>query len=257
MLPARSALLTHKSLAQAAASLAKRDKHLAGILATFGHPPLWRRPTGFPPLVRIILEQQVSLGSAAAMFARLTNSIDPFAPEQFSRLGEYHLRSLGVTRQKAAYLIHLSSALAEGTLNLARLTRMSDADAKLEERVQAFSRQIRCLVCQNETLADSTAELAVDLRREIREQMKAGRSDEEITAFLTKRYGDFVLYRPPVKPSTYLLWFGPFVFLGLGLFALICRLKHGPTRSNVRAISPGERKRARQLLAERHREGTV
>jgi len=132
LLPARSALLTHKSLAQAAASLAKRDKHLAGILATFGHPPLWRRPTGFPTLVRIILEQQVSLGSAAAMFARLTNSIDPFAPEQFRRLGEYHLRSLGVTRQKAAYLIHLSSALAEGTLNLARLNRMSDADARLE-----------------------------------------------------------------------------------------------------------------------------
>ena len=92
-----------------------------------------------------------------------------------------------------------------------------DADAELEKRVHAFSQQVRCLVCQNETLADSRAELAVDLRREIREQMKAGRSDEEITAFLTERYGDFVLYRPPLKPSTYPLWFGPFVLLAGGL----------------------------------------
>lgn len=129
---ARSTLLTQKSLAQAAITLAQRDKHLAGILATFGHPPLWRRPTGFPTLVRIILEQQVSLGSAAAMFDRLTTSINPFVPERFRQLGESHLRSFGVTRQKAAYLLHLSSAIAEGKLNLAQLNRMSDADAKLE-----------------------------------------------------------------------------------------------------------------------------
>jgi DNA-3-methyladenine glycosylase II len=130
--PVRSALLTEKSLAQAAVTLAQRDKQLAGILAIFGRPPLWRRPTGFPTLVRIILEQQVSLGSAAAISARLTASINPFAPEQFRLLGESHLRSLGVTRQKAAYLLHLSSAIAEGELNLSQLNRMSDADAKLE-----------------------------------------------------------------------------------------------------------------------------
>jgi cytochrome c-type biogenesis protein CcmH len=123
--------------------------------------------------------------------------------------------------------------------------------------VHAFSQQVRCLVCQNETLGESRAELAIDLRREIREQMKAGRSDDKITAFLTERYGDFVLYRPPLKPSTYPLWFGPFVLLGGGLFALYRRLKHWPTRSDVRPPSAGERKRARQLLEAQRREETA
>src|SRR6185295_10336126 len=112
-----------------------------------------------------------------------------------------------------------------------------DADAKLEERVRVFSQQVRCLVCQNETLADSRAELAVDLRREIREQMKAGRSDEQIIAFLTERYGDFVLYRPPLKPSTYPLWCGPFVLLAGGLFALYRSLQQWPTRLDVRRLT--------------------
>ncbi len=96
---------------------------------------------------------------------------------------------------------------------------------ELEKRVMALSRQLRCLVCQNETLADSQAELAADLRKQIREQMKAGRNDKEIVAFLTDRYGDFVLYRPPLKPRTYVLWFGPFLLLGGGLFALYRSLK--------------------------------
>jgi cytochrome c-type biogenesis protein CcmH len=132
-----------------------------------------------------------------------------------------------------------------------------DADAKLEERVRMFSQLVRCLVCQNETLADSRAELAVDLRREIREQMKAGRSDAQIRVFLTERYGDFVLYRPPLKPSTYPLWFGPFVVLGGGLFALYRHLTHWPTRDDVRPPSAGERKRARQLLAARDGDETA
>src|SRR5881394_436350 len=78
-------------------------------------------------------------------------------------------------------------------------------DPQLDERVRVFSQQLRCLVCQNETLADSQAMLAIDLKQQIREQMKAGKSDQEILAYLTARYGDFVLYRPPVKRSTYLL----------------------------------------------------
>ncbi|HZI88812.1 MAG TPA: cytochrome c-type biogenesis protein, partial [Pyrinomonadaceae bacterium] len=86
-------------------------------------------------------------------------------------------------------------------------------DPELEKRVMNLSKELRCLVCQNETLADSRADLAVDLRNEIRDQMKAGKSDNEIITFLTARYGDFVLYRPPVRPTTYLLWFGPFLLL--------------------------------------------
>jgi cytochrome c-type biogenesis protein CcmH len=118
----------------------------------------------------------------------------------------------------------------------------------LEERLQAFARQLRCLVCQNETLADSRAELAMDLKREIREQMKAGRSDEQIIAFLTDRYGDFVLYRPRLQPRTYPLWFGPFVLLGGGVFALYRRLRQWPARTVERAFSVAELRRARRLL---------
>ena len=127
----RSALLTKKSLAQAAYLLARRDKQLATILTNHGPPPLWRRPTGFTTLVRIILEQQVSLRSGESMFNRLAASIDPFVPERFIQVGESHLRSLGVTRQKAAYLLHLSSTLASGELRLDGLIRMNDTDAKL------------------------------------------------------------------------------------------------------------------------------
>src|SRR5438034_9822832 len=85
-------------------------------------------------------------------------------------------------------------------------------DPELEKRLANLAGELRCLVCQNETLADSQADLAQDLRAQIREQMKAGKTDKEILSYLTDRYGQFVLYRPPVEPTTYLLWFGPFIF---------------------------------------------
>ena len=123
------------------------------------------------------------------------------------------------------------------------------SDAELDARLNALSRQLRCLVCQNETLADSRADLALDLRREIREQMKAGRTDEQITAFLTARYGDFVLYRPSLKPTTYVLWFGPFVLL-IGGFAALYRhlIRRVPGAFDGPALSPADRTRARRLL---------
>jgi len=120
------------SLASAAQQLALRDPHLSAILETHGHPPLWRRPATFTTLVRIILEQQVSLKSADAMFRRLRAAITPFTPERVITAGPGYLRRLGVTRQKTAYLLHLSTAIVEGSLNLRRLARMSDADAKAE-----------------------------------------------------------------------------------------------------------------------------
>jgi cytochrome c-type biogenesis protein CcmH len=86
-------------------------------------------------------------------------------------------------------------------------------DPALEARLNNLAKELRCLVCQNETLADSHADLAVDLRREIRDKMRQGMSDKDITRYLTQRYGDFVLYRPPVKSTTWLLWFGPFLLL--------------------------------------------
>jgi cytochrome c-type biogenesis protein CcmH len=126
---------------------------------------------------------------------------------------------------------------------------VSDSDTgALDARVQAFAQQLRCLVCQNETLADSQAELAVDLRREIREQMVAGRSDEEILAFFTARYGEFVRYRPPWQPSTYLLWCGPLLLLGGGLVALYRSLSNWQAMPESRPLTLKQQQRARQLL---------
>lgn len=89
-------------------------------------------------------------------------------------------------------------------------------DPVIEARLVKLAEDLRCLVCQNESLAGSQAGLAEDLRREIRDQMKAGKDDQEVIAYLTDRYGDFVLYKPPFKPVTWLLWLGPALFLGVG-----------------------------------------
>ena len=99
------------------------------------------------------------------------------------------------------------------------------ADPVLEKRVVALSEELRCLVCQNQTIADSHAELAVDLKNQIREQMRQGRSDQAILDYMVARYGDFVLYRPPVKGSTALLWFGPAAMVLLGFLSLLLYLK--------------------------------
>ena len=98
-------------------------------------------------------------------------------------------------------------------------------DSALEARLKAMSHELRCLVCQNSTLADSSAPLAEDLRKEIRAQMRAGKSDKEVVDYLVARYGDFVRYRPPVNNSTALLWFGPFLLLIIGGFVLYRVLK--------------------------------
>jgi len=126
----RSQALTTQTLAAAARDLAARDPKLAEILIAHGEPPMWRRTAGFPTLVHIILEQQVTLRSGRAMFDRLNASIQPFEPEYFLRKGESYLRGLGVTRQKSAYLIHLSSLIVRGELSLAKLSRMNDEEAR-------------------------------------------------------------------------------------------------------------------------------
>jgi DNA-3-methyladenine glycosylase II len=122
--------LTEKSLARAARELAARDEMLAAIHARYGDPPLWRRAAGFPTLVHIILEQQVSLKSAKSMLVRLEGVIKPFTPERFLELGDVHLRGLGVTRQKSAYLIDLSSAIVNEELSFTKLARLGDDEAR-------------------------------------------------------------------------------------------------------------------------------
>jgi cytochrome c-type biogenesis protein CcmH len=131
-------------------------------------------------------------------------------------------------------------------LVFAASTALAADNAALEKRVAALAHELRCLVCQNQTLADSNAPLAVDLRNQIREQLQKGASEREVTDFMVQRYGDFVLYRPPLKASTLLLWTGPFLLLGFGIFLLVRKLTS--SRSQVAPLSDAERARAVRLI---------
>ena len=126
------------------------------------------------------------------------------------------------------------------------------ADPVAEKRLLKLSEELRCLVCQNQNIADSNAELAQDLRREIRTMIGAGKSDKEIIDFMVVRYGDFVLYRPPVKGATLLLWGGPLVLLALGLFALVRYQRRRAERvaAEDKPLSADEVRRAEALLKE-------
>ena len=124
----------------------------------------------------------------------------------------------------------------------------SSGDPVIEARLAKLSHELRCLQCQNQTLAESPAGLAADMRREIREQMKAGKSDQEIVAFLTDRYGQFILYKPRVTPITYLLWFGPFVLLLAGLAVLFRYIKSRRDTIAEKPLTNEERRRAEELL---------
>jgi cytochrome c-type biogenesis protein CcmH len=147
----------------------------------------------------------------------------------------------------AAALLFCASALAKEAAPLAQ-------DEVVEQRMVAISEELRCLVCQNESLAGSRADLAQDLRREIRELIKAGKSDREIMDYMVGRYGDFVRYRPPVKSTTWLLWFGPFVLLLIALAVLVnyLRLRNRQlateTNPDNLALNSEEQARADDLL---------
>jgi len=117
-----------------------------------------------------------------------------------------------------------------------------------EQEFRELIGKLRCLVCQNESLAGSKAELAQDLRNEVYKMMRAGRSKDEILDFLVARYGDFVLYEPPLKPSTYFLWFGPFVLIATGAFFMIRALQRKKATPE-RDLSDTERERLQSLLA--------
>ncbi len=118
-------------------------------------------------------------------------------------------------------------------------------EAVLDKRVADLAHELRCLVCQNQTIADSNAPLAVDLRNEIRTQLKAGKSEQDVIDFMVARYGDFVLYRPPFKASTLLLWIGPFLLLILGAYLLLRRVRR---REPEAQLSAAERARVAKLL---------
>jgi cytochrome c-type biogenesis protein CcmH len=121
-------------------------------------------------------------------------------------------------------------------------------DPVAEKRAVKLEEQLRCLVCQNETIAASQADLAKDLRKEIREQIKAGKSDDQIKQFLVDRYGDFVLYKPPLQGNTLLLWGGPFALLVVGVIVLFVYLRRRRARVVQTALSDAQRSRAEALL---------
>jgi len=148
--------------------------------------------------------------------------------------------------KRLALLILLSLCLVSGVV---AKDAQSTEDPRIEQRFKNLTQQLRCPVCQNETLADSNAELAKQMRDQIREQMKAGKTDKEIIAFLTERYGQFILYRPQVTPTTYLLWFGPFLLLAAGLVILFRYIQQRRNTIVDAPLTSEERKRAAELLA--------
>ena len=143
-------------------------------------------------------------------------------------------------------LVFAGAAIAKGA--------QPNEDPQIEARMKTLTEQLRCLVCQNETLADSRAELAEDLRKEIRAQIRAGKSDKEIITFLTDRYGQFILYRPRVTPLTYLLWFGPFVLLLAGLLVLFRYIKQRRDQITEQPLTAEDRRRAEEMLASSRKE---
>lgn len=122
------------------------------------------------------------------------------------------------------------------------------ADPVLEKRAMALAEELRCLVCQNQSLADSHAELAVDLKNQIREKLKAGMGEKQIIEYMVARYGDFVLYRPPVKATTLPLWFGPFVVLVAAVAGLFYYLRRRRTAAPEQPLSATEQARVQALL---------
>jgi cytochrome c-type biogenesis protein CcmH len=122
------------------------------------------------------------------------------------------------------------------------------SDPALEKRTMALAEELRCLVCQNQTIADSHAELAIDLKNQIREKLKAGMSEEQILQFMVARYGDFVLYKPPVKATTVPLWFGPFALLFAALAGLFYYLLRRRRAAAPQPLSEAEQARVQALL---------
>ncbi len=135
------------------------------------------------------------------------------------------MASIATLLRRAALALGLVLTLAAGGLALAKEAAPASDDPVLEARVMRIAAELRCLVCQNQTIADSHADLAQDLRNQVRDMLRAGKSEAEILAFMTDRYGDFVLYRPPVKSTTTLLWYGPALLLVGGVIVLITVLR--------------------------------
>jgi len=143
-------------------------------------------------------------------------------------------------RLLAAALFFCFSTVAFG-----QAAEVANADPRVEERLRVLAEELRCLVCQNQTIADSNAPLALDLRNQIRSQIAQGRSDAQIRDYMVERYGDFVLYRPPLRASTALLWAGPFVLLAVGIVVFLRLMR----RQSAGARAPASGAEAARIAA--------
>ncbi|MBK1719340.1 cytochrome C biogenesis protein [Thiocystis violacea] len=143
----------------------------------------------------------------------------------------------------------LAGVLLAGAAQAFTLEEFTFEDPARAEEFRDLIGELRCLVCQNESLAGSQAGVAQDLRKEVYRMMQEGQSRQDVVDFLVSRYGDFVLYEPPIRPSTYILWFGPFLFVGFGGFMLLRTLRRKRAEPEP-DISESERARLRQLLAQ-------
>jgi cytochrome c-type biogenesis protein CcmH len=141
----------------------------------------------------------------------------------------------------------LALACAVGGAGAAEAPTVGE-DPALEQHVNRIGEELRCLVCQNQTISDSHAGLAIDLKNQIREQLKAGRGEREIMAFMVQRYGDFVLYRPPLKATTWLLWAGPFALLALGAGVAVVVVRGRRGAGAASPLTEGQRHQAAALL---------
>jgi len=149
---------------------------------------------------------------------------------------------------KRLVLVLIVVAIALSPMLLLADAVPTEKDPVAAARAVALSEKLRCLVCQNQTIADSNAELAADLRRQIKEQIAAGKSDKEIVDYMVARYGDFVLYQPPVKSTTLLLWAGPALLVLIGFIVLARSVRARRSVSEAPALSAEERERAARLL---------
>ncbi|MBU3579403.1 cytochrome c-type biogenesis protein CcmH [Polynucleobacter sp. 73C-SIWE] len=154
------------------------------------------------------------------------------------------------------FLLMILCALSFSSSFAKDATPLAD-DPVTEQRLISISEEMRCLVCQNESLAGSRSDLANDLRREIRTLIKEGKSDDQIRNFMVERYGDFVLYRPPVKPITWLLWIGPFIILLIGIAVLFTYLRRRNSAVTTIALSDDDNKRIDALLNAKDERGVL
>ena len=168
------------------------------------------------------------------------------------------LSSFAAILMSAAFLPMVGSGLIQEAAAVTSPDELLE-DPEMERRARALSKELRCLVCQNQSIDDSDADLARDLRQIVRERLLAGDTDDEIIKFVTERYGDFVLLRPPVKPSTWVLWYGPlvlFVIAGIAMIFYVRRRRNAPVTAPVDELSSEEQAKLDQLLDRRSADPT-